>query len=256
MKLRSIKTYLSVILFLSGSALTQAASNIVLLDFGLDAPSWSTIKPNYWANSVYYNVVSASIAATSNGGAVGNHLSLQTSSGASSGITLTITDLFNGGAANGTYSPATAYSLLNISDLSSDDLYVYNSDPTAGFTLSGLSAGYTYKFTIFASRDGVSDIRSATYTLTGASTESMTLNASNNTSNVVISGFLSPTAGGTIDFSMAKAATNNNGSGYAYISGMEIEAIAVPEPGTWAMVFGGAGMLAFCQRIRRENRKL
>lgn len=256
MKLKSIKTPLLAISLICGSTFAQAAT--IYLDFG-DSPTSS-----YWntANSIttWYNVINSSFAGPSTGSAVGNHLTLQNSNNTASGLTLTVTDLFAtvqaynaGGGVQFASTPVAAFN--NLTNLSGDSLTVNNSNPTAGFTLSGLSSGYTYKFTIFASRADATDVRSGNYTLTGASSQTLTLNASSNSSNVVSTSFLSPKANGTIDFSMIMdAATNTNGSGFAYINGMEIEVLAVPEPATWAMLFGGAGMLVFGQRIRRRNR--
>ena len=52
--------------------------------------------------------------------------------------------------------------------------------------------------------------------------------------------------------------TNNLGSfdfslSYTGGDGNDLVALAVPEPGTWAMLFGGFGMLNFWQRIRRRK---
>jgi hypothetical protein len=60
--------------------------------------------------------------------------------------------------------------------------------------------------------------------------------------------------------------TDNNGHLWAVIygadhtnasllaGGPDIALIAVPEPGTWAMLLSGVGMLGFLQRVRRHKR--
>jgi hypothetical protein len=44
---------------------------------------------------------------------------------------------------------------------------------------------------------------------------------------------------------------NDTGSG----SDVDLELVAVPEPGTWAMMLGGLGILIFWQRSRRGSRR-
>lgn len=241
MKLRFFKTPLITISLLSGSVFAQAVSEEIYVDFGSVA--------SYTTNGTYYNVLSRSFATSQGGGTVGSTLSLQTSTNTTSGIELKITTLFGDANTVGTTTPSTPVSAFNISSLSSTAMYVFGGT-TASFTLSGLTSDYTYKFTVFGSRSPVGDIRSADYTFTGATSETLVLNASNNTSNVVSTGALAADANGKIAFTIAKDTTNNNGSGYAYINGLQIEAIAVPEPATWAMILGGVGMLAFGQRLR------
>jgi len=231
MKLHFYKILLvATISLICRCAFGQTTSTKIYLDFGLEAPSWSTVKPNYWAKDRFYNVIPKEKAASADGGAAGSSFPIKNSKGVSSGITLTIKELFDSGDRSGTFSPATPIAEFNVPDVSSDYLQITDAHPTASFTLSGLIAGKAYKFTIFGSRDGVPDERSATYTLIGDNSESVTLDASNNTSNIVSTGYILPKADGTIEFSMKKGASNSNFEGCAYINGMEIEIATAPDP--------------------------
>ena len=63
---------------------------------------------------------------------------------------------------------------------------------------SNLNPAVAYSFTFYASRTGVSDIRDARYTATGATGGSAVLDAANNTSNVVTVADIYPTTNGVI----------------------------------------------------------
>lgn len=226
MKLKFIKTLLVSISLICGSIFAQADTETIYLDFG-DGQDKS-----YSQEDVFYNVIPSGFAASINGGAAGNSMLLQTSANTASGVTLTITEPFAASttlyAGGGVDNPSTPVAAFNLSSLSGDSLYVNDTNPTAAFTLSGLTKGHSYKFTVFASRADATDIRSGDYIIKGASTETVTLNASNNTSNIVSTGYISPKSDGTIEFRISKAASNTNGAGIALINGLEIE-VASPK---------------------------
>lgn len=229
------------------STTSQAA--VIYIDFGNNTTQMAS--PN---SGTYWNNVTNLLASTGGGGVVGNNIALVTDDDAASGITLTVTDLFQNENPNGTTSPSTGVAAFNFANLGRDSLFIDNTNPTAGFTFTGLDAGYTYTFTIFASRVGsITDNRSADYTFTGLSSQTVSLNASENTSNTVSTIALSPNGSNTISFSMAKSSTNTNGSGFAYLGGIQITATAVPEPGTAALFLGGAALL-FVSKARKSRR--
>lgn len=58
-------------------------------------------------------------------------------------------------------------------------------------------------------------------------------------------------------FANLEVFTYNNGwspNGYVYsgVDNFNLQAIAIPEPSTWAMMLGGLGMMMVIQRIRRR----
>jgi len=98
--------------------------------------------------------------------------------------------------------------------------------------LSGLPTANKYNFTFFGSRYGVADNRIASYTINGSS---VTLNASNNTSQTVTINNVRPDSAGNIKIDLQPAA----GSQYAYINAMVITVVyddgtAPAQPGNFA----------------------
>jgi lysophospholipase L1-like esterase len=147
--------------------------------------------------------------------------------GNSTGISLTIHDAFTGVNEVGTTTPNASLGI--VSTASSDSFFgsvgahsgVVNL--TGGVTLGGLSAGSSYTLSFFASRDGVTDNREATYTVTGNTTASVSLDAANNTANMVTVSKMIPAADGTIKVDVAPGTNNNNSLQYYYLGVMRIE---------------------------------
>ncbi|MBC9928798.1 fibronectin type III domain-containing protein [Chitinophaga qingshengii] len=83
--------------------------------------------------------------------------------------------------------------------------------------LSGFDTAYTYSFTFFGSRAGVTDPRTAGYTVNGTT---VSLNASSNTSNTVTATGIRANSDSTINVDL----TALNGSAYAYLNTMVIQA--------------------------------
>ena len=244
MKIPSL--FLSVAFALA--SLAAASAQTILIDFGISTSQMAS--PNA---GDYWNNVTNTFASVAGSGTVGGTLALVTTANGSSGITLTISDLFDNENHGGTNSPSTGIAAFNYNNLGIESLFVSNSNTTAGVSLTGLNAGYTYTFTLFASRISTGgDNRSADYTFDGlGAAQTVTLNASENTSNTVSTTAITPDSN-TITFSMAKAATNTNTNGYAYLGGMQIT--IVPEPATVALAFGSLGTMLFLRRCFRKNR--
>lgn len=118
--------------------------------------------------------------------------------------------------------------------------------PTATWVFSGFDPNDDLTFTFYASRMGVSDNREGLYQVVGATTQSTTLNASNNDSNTA-SVTLKADASGNVVLNMSKGANNNNANGFYYLNAMTIE--IVPEPSS-AMLVLVAG-LGLCVMRRR-----
>ncbi|MDD2599265.1 MAG: hypothetical protein PHO37_08585, partial [Kiritimatiellae bacterium] len=97
--------------------------------------------------------------------------------------------------------------------------------PLGVVRFAGLNTNVSYTFTMYASRMGASDTRDAVYTLAGAATNSVVLDAVNNDSNVVIIPNVYADVNGVVDFSMVSGPNNNNDYKFFYISAMKIEYI-------------------------------
>lgn len=184
---------------------------------------------------------------------VGTPLDLVDSNGAATGISLTVTQAF-GGPNVGGFKDGT----IDFPDtVTRDNLFGDNnaaSQPKIEF--SGLDLNSTYLFTIYASRVGVSDVRSAVYTLSGETTVSQEFDAANNETGLMTFADLSPNGDGKIIYDMVTAASNTLTAGNTYLSGIIIHAntSSVPEPSAVGLLLGlsvvfGWGM----SRSRRRN---
>ncbi len=150
--------------------------------------------------------------------------------GLATGITLTVTDAFwPGWNQSGITSPtgdAAIFDGLATRDSLFGCTVTFDGylEPTAGFTLSGLSTtpGVTYTFTFFASRLGVTDNRETAYTVAGANTGVAYLDASNNVANVAVVAGIQPDAGGRITVALSPGPNNNNASGFYYIGALKV----------------------------------
>jgi hypothetical protein len=99
-----------------------------------------------------------------------------------------------------------------------------SNEPIGIFTLSGLTAGKYYSFKIFASRlAGDGDNRETLYTITGnAGSQTATLNATNNTTNVAAIFNVQPNVSGEITIQLEKGLNNDNFYGFYYIGAIEM----------------------------------
>lgn len=185
---------------------------------------------------------------------VDSPIALIDSSGATSGVSLTITQRFNGANANGSTSGTGIFVATSTRDSLFGNTAVFDgiSAPNPTIEFSGLNIAATYDFELFASRMGVGDDRSATYTLTGSNTVSMDYNPSNNDTGTFNLNNLTPDASGVITLEMVASASNNNSFSFIYLGAVEITAIAVPEPGAFPVALGALALAALSFRRRRE----
>lgn len=140
--------------------------------------------------------------------------------GIETGIDLTINDAFNN--INRTGETTTDPSLGLPPTVTGDNFFGNvgtfggQEQPTGGMDFTDLDTSKVYTFSIFASRANVTDQREAIYTVTGASADSMALNASNNTDmRAVLS--MRPDASGTINLTAGAGPGNDNGTGFYFI---------------------------------------
>jgi hypothetical protein len=155
--------------------------------------------------------------------------------GNSTGISLSVHDTFTGINETGSTTPNSA---LGIESNGSSDSFFGSvglhggvSEPTGGVTLGGLSINSNYILSFFASRDGVTDNRETQYTITGASTTPVSLDAANNTSNMVTASKMVPAANGTIKIDVAPGVNNTNSLKYYYLGVMRVEYAPIPGTG-------------------------
>jgi len=157
----------------------------------------------------------------------GQNLMLKNDEGNETGITASVHDAFTDSNLTGTTTPDAS---LNLISSATSDSFFGNSgahesivEPTGGLTFSGLNADSYYTFTIFASRDGVSDNREAKYIITGESDTTVYLDAANNVANVVCALNMKPTAEGKITIDASPGSNNTNALGYFYLGVVRID---------------------------------
>lgn len=228
---------LALTAFALPAIISAATVNIGFKPSAINPPATSVYETDTW-NNLTQQIISTP-------------RSLVDSTGASSGISVTLDT-----ALKYTYVAQNFNGLPE--QVASDFIFGHDGAPAnPTFTFSGLSAGYTYSFSVYAVRLDKTDIRSGLYTATGANTKSGVLDASGNTSNVLVLSNVTPDANGSITFSMMKANTNNSAdagqAGYFQLNGLVIEATpsSIPEPST-VTVFLGLGALA-CVVIQRRR---
>jgi len=182
------------------------------IDFGNSA----TATPNNWNNVV-----------TTMQNQTGVVVNLVDSNGATTGVTLTLTDSFDAINANGTATPNAALPFPGSATRDSffgatDAGFNGNVNPTGGFTLTGLNPAKYYSFSVFSSRTGVSDNRETLYTVNGATTAAQALNPSNNTANTADILNIQSNASGELTFEAKPGTNNNNGFGFYYLGALQL----------------------------------
>ena len=199
--------------FFTNSVQGQSAMvSRVVIDAGqstfLTAGNWNNLT-NHAAGTTLANLVATNGQATT--------------------ISLSIANAFFSNNANGTTTPGpnAAYP----ANATRDSLYGQNgATSNAVLVLSNLNAHATYTFRFFASRMSAGgDNREAEYSVQGASTNIVYLDASENTNNVAVTTAIAPRADGTIRISVRKGPANNNASGFYYLGVIDMD-IEVPVP--------------------------
>ena len=183
------------------------AQNYTYIDFGITTQE--TVGD--WNN----------VSVVGGGDAVGITLGLNDSTGASTGFTLEINDAFDSANTAGSQMPDAS---IPFPDTASRDSFFGETstfggdlEPTGGFILTGLDPTKYYSFSIFASRNNVTDNREAQYTVTGSTTEVVALNPSNNTMNTAEVLNIQSNASGEITL-VAEPGPNNDNSCLLYTS--------------------------------------
>lgn len=214
---------------LSGNAMTASVSGIVsdpasegvLIDFGSSSTTERGPAPD--DPLFYWNNVTETVGCSDTGRLPG----LVTTKNNPSGLGLVMVRRFNGANLNGTTAPAPLPA-----DATRDSLYG-NTESFNGLTgvypafrLTGLMPVRGYDITLYASRTGVSDNRETAYTIAGAATNVVLLNAANNITNLVTASAVRPNASGELLVSLAPGARNNNANHFTYLGAMKVSAVA------------------------------
>lgn len=100
-----------------------------------------------------------------------------------------------------------------------------NTTTHARFIFSNLNPSLLYGIEIFATRNGVSDIREGRYTVTGAPgySNSILLDAANNLYRSALISGIQPTTSGNIYLDIAKGPNNNQANGWFYINALRLD---------------------------------
>lgn len=203
----------------------------------------------YWNNAIY------NLQDTAPTPSAVTNLITSTNVGTGVGITFSNGWQANGFQNGGLVAPDS--SLLGpIASKNATGDYFFVNGNTATLTLTGLNPALTYNFQIFATRE-TTEVRTSLYTITDINgLHSLSLQTSGpgigangyNGNNNKFANFtgLVPTGAGTITMTVASA-TNN----FAYIGTMQVTAVAVPEPGTVALL-GAAGLTGLVVYRRRR----
>lgn len=90
------------------------------------------------------------------------------------------------------------------------------------FVISNLNKNIAYDFMFFGSRANCTDNRETKFKVTGITEQVLTLNAANNTSNVVKAEGITPTSDGIIKIEVTAGENNNNIYKFFYINALRI----------------------------------
>ncbi|MGC3978964.1 MAG: DUF4886 domain-containing protein [Paludibacteraceae bacterium] len=145
--------------------------------------------------------------------------------GTSTGIIIEVDEAFSGVNSAGA---STTNTTLNMPSYVSNDAFWSQGTvkPQSGFTLSNLDKTAQYRFTFFSSRyysTGTPDNRETLFIVTGTNGGKDSLNAYNNTSNIVTINNITPTLDGKISIKIKPGSHNNNDLKYFYINSLQID---------------------------------
>ena len=149
--------------------------------------------------------------------------------GTFTGVEAVITERFRG--INNTSGEATTNTVLNMpEDVSRSNFYVNGrqwggNDPIARSVIEfrGFTTTDAYDFCFFGSRSTFTDNRQTVYTLTGATEQSGSLDATQNTSDLVCISGVQPDADGKITLTITMGDDNSSTNGFYYLNAMRIQ---------------------------------
>jgi len=147
--------------------------------------------------------------------------------GNSTGISLWVHDSFTGVNEAGTTTPDAS---LDMDATASSDSFFGSVgshsgviETTGGVTLGGLKANSKYSLSFFASRDQATDNRETQYKVTGKTSVTVALDASNNKKSMTTVTNMIPSDDGTIKIDVGPGANNTNSLKYYYLGVIRVE---------------------------------
>lgn len=110
------------------------------------------------------------------------------------------------------------------------------------FRLTGLDPALVYRLTFYASRTGVTDNRSTLYTVTGGSTATAVLDASENINGIALVGNIAPDAQQGITVSLSAPAANTSPNHFTYLGVLKLDGLPpAPVDNTAPLLVSGVG---------------
>lgn len=217
---KSLESVFKGLAFCALAAATSLHAQTYLLDFGATSTPTTNVPAVIWNNIT-----------TVGWSPTGQLTNLVAVDDSPSEIDFIVIDRFNGPNENGTTASA-----IYPSNATRDSLYG-NTEIWGGLTnifpkfkFAGLDADTMYSFSFYASRAGVSDNRETAYTVEGATTQVVALDAVNNFDNTVSVTDMKPNASGEIIISLAPTENNNNANHFTYLGVLRIDAVPPQTP--------------------------
>ncbi len=102
------------------------------------------------------------------------------------------------------------------------DFSSFKANPLSSFQIAGLDTSRYYSFSIFGSRNNVTDIREVKYTVIGNKEKYSLLNTSNNTTKTADINYMKPNSKGIIQINAESGPNNNSQYGFYYLNGLKI----------------------------------
>ncbi|HET8828146.1 MAG TPA: DUF4886 domain-containing protein, partial [Pelobium sp.] len=222
-------TYLGGLSAFEVKVAQNAAHLAVLKPFEITSMSSYEAEPTPLVNSVLIDFGNATPSPSWNqltGFTVGSKINLKDSLNVFVGITLEVTERFNGINTNGSTGTVTS---LNMPDnVSARNFFGSAKLPFGGvktpqgvIEVSGLIKTLTYNFSFFGSRVA-SDNRETKYTVTGTNSGSASINPSSNSTAVATIKNIQPNADGKIIISVTAGPNNVSANGWFYINAAKI----------------------------------
>jgi hypothetical protein len=185
-------------------------AKMIQIDFG----NASNMAGSPWNN----------LTSTKQGSTVSNLLDID---GNSTNVSISVSDAFGGINANG---PGSVTTSLPIPSAASADSFWGNgtgaftgiSEPTGGFTVTGLNPEKEFDFHFFSSRTGSADNRETTFTVSGNNRKIVSVNSSENTSNIASVTGISPKQDGSVTIDLKAGENNNNSYKFFYVNTLQI----------------------------------
>ncbi|MBX3747998.1 MAG: hypothetical protein KF833_22045 [Verrucomicrobiae bacterium] len=206
----------------------------LLLDFG--GGGWPT-EFEEPAPEIAWNNLDTPIGTSD----TGELASLITTNGTVTSMGLQMLARFNGANLNGSLD-ATVFPASATRDSLFGNTEAFNGleNVFPAFKFTGLDPAFHYSFTFYASRTGVGDRRETRYTVTGATSVTADLDASNNIDATVRVDDIAPDASGEIRISLAPGPDNNNANHFTYLGALRVEYTPILSPRV-LIDFGAAG---------------